>query len=161
MRPSRLCDERSTGARRGTVCTLPRLKLTHEIEIGRPPADVYAYVAEPEHLPEWQADVHAIEVESPTRFRESRTFLGRHATSSVDVLVAEPGRELTLRTSGGPVAVTVRHVFVPAGDRRTRLAVTADAEVGGALRMAARMMRGAAEQRLRKDFERLKQILEA
>lgn len=130
------------------------------IEIERPPDEVYAYLANPEHLPEWQADVHGVEVESDTRFRESRTFLGRRATSTVDILRADPGRELTLRASGGPATVTARHVLAPAGDGRTRLSVTADAEVGGALGFGARLLRGAAEHRLRADFERLKQVLE-
>lgn len=138
-----------------------RLRLSHEIEIERPPDEVYAYLADPTHLHEWQADVHGVEVESETRFRESRTLLGREATSTVDVLRAAPARELTLRASGGPATVTVRHVLEPAGVGRTRLTVTADAEVGGGLRLGARLMRRAAEHRLRDDFERLKQILEA
>ena len=92
-----------------------RLRLSHEIEIERPPDEVYAYLADPTHLHEWQADVHGVEVESETRFRESRTLFSREATSTVDVLRAAPARELTLRASGGPATVTVRHVLEPAG----------------------------------------------
>ena len=137
----------STGLIARAACPYDaRLRLSHEIEIERPPDEVYAYLADPTHLHEWQADVHGVEVESETRFRESRTLLGREATSTVDVLRAEPARELTLRASGGPATVTVRHVLEPAGagadathrhgrrggQRRAQARRQADAARGGA-----------------------------
>ena len=30
------------------------------VEIARPPADVYAYLADPTHLPDWQEDVEEV-----------------------------------------------------------------------------------------------------
>jgi carbon monoxide dehydrogenase subunit G len=55
------------------------------------------------------------------------------------------------------VSFTVRHELAPAGGG-TRLTVTAEGDVSG---FAAGLLARRAEKQIRKDFERLKEILEA
>jgi carbon monoxide dehydrogenase subunit G len=135
------------------------------VEIARPPAEVYAYLADPTHLPDWQADVE--EVRGATggplgpgaTFTEVRSFLGKRAESTLEVTAAEPGREFSLRTIAGPVQVSIRHLLEPAGDG-TRVSVEAEADAGKLVGLGGPLLRKAAERRARGDFERLKRVLE-
>jgi carbon monoxide dehydrogenase subunit G len=135
------------------------------IEIARPPAEVYAYLADPTHLREWQQDVEEVR-DAPggplavgDTFTEVRSFLGKRAESTLEATVAEPGRQLSLRTVSGPVHVTIRHLLEPAGEG-TLVRVEADADAGKLLGLGGPLLRKAAERRARGDFERLKRVLE-
>ncbi len=136
------------------------------VEIERPPAEVYAYLADPAHLPDWQGDVEEVR-DAPggplivgATFTEVRSFLGKRAVSTIETTAAEPGRELSLRTVSGPVQASIRHVLEPAGDG-TLLLLEAEAEAGKLLGLGGPLVRKAAERRARGDFQRLKHLLEA
>ena len=136
------------------------------IEIARPPAEVYVYLADPTHLPEWQQDVEEVRdapggpLAAGGAFTEVRSFLGKRAESRLEVTAAEPGSEFSLRTIAGPVQVSIRHVLEPAGDG-TLVSVEAEADAGKLLGLGGPLLRKAAERRARGDFERLKALLEA
>ena len=136
------------------------------VEIARPPADVYAYLADPTHLPEWQADVAEIRgapggaLSTGETFTEVRSFLGKRAESTLEVIAAEPGQELSLITVSGPVRVEIRHLLEPAGEG-TRLVVEAEADLGKLVGLGGPLVRRTAERRARGDFRRLKALLEA
>jgi carbon monoxide dehydrogenase subunit G len=133
----------------------------HELEIERPPDDVYAFLSDPENLPRWQSEVLEVRRESDTRFREVRTFVGRRIESTLEVTAAEQGREFSLRSASGPVRFSVRHLLEPAGEGRTRLRVVGETGgAGGLFKLGGRLLRRAAERRFHEDFARLKHILE-
>ena len=136
------------------------------VEIARPPAEVYAYLADPTHLGEWQADVEEVRdapggpLAAGATFTEVRTFLGKRVESTLEAVVAEPGRELTLRTISGPVRVSIEHLLEPS-EHGTALRVVGEADPGRLLGLGAPLVRRAATRRARADFERLKAVLEA
>ena len=136
------------------------------VEIARPPADVYAYLADPTHLPDWQEDVEEVRgapggpLAAGASFTEVRSFLGKRAESTLEATVAEPGKELSLATVSGPVRVSIRHRLEPAGDG-TLVLVEAEADAGKLLGLGGPLLRKAAERRARGDFDRLKAVLEA
>jgi carbon monoxide dehydrogenase subunit G len=137
------------------------VKYEHEIEIERAPEDVYAFIADPENLPQWQHEVLEVRSESETRFTEVRTFVGRRVESTIDVTTAEPARELTLRSAAGPVRFSVRHLLEPAGEGKTRVRVVGESEgAGGLFKIGGRLLGRAVERRVREDFDRLKELLE-
>lgn len=134
----------------------------HELEIERPPNDVYAFLSDPENLPHWQSEVLEVRRESDSRFREVRTFVGRRIESILEVTAAEPGREFSLRSASGPVRFSVRHLLEPAGEGRTRLRVVGEAEgAGGLFKLGGPLLRRAAQRRFHEDFARLKALLES
>ena len=113
------------------------------VEIARPPAEVYAYLADPAHLHDWQEDVEEVRdapggpLPAGATFTEVRSFLGKRAESTLEVTTAEPGRELSLRTVSGPVQVSIRHLLEPAGDgtlvlrrRRRQTSASSSASAG-------------------------------
>ena len=141
------------------------MKYELAVEIARPSAEVYAYLADPTHLPEWQEDVEEVRdapggpMPAGGRFTEVRSFLGKRVESTLEVTTAEPGGELSLRTVTGPVRASIRHHLEPAGDG-TRVRVVAEADPGKLLGLGGPLVRRAAERRARVDFERLRTVLE-
>ncbi len=131
-----------------------RAELT--IEIARTPEDVFAYLTDVSNLPAWQAGVKSA-TQRDGRIEESRSLLGREFDTTLEILEREEPRVFALRALDGPVPFTVRHELEPA-DGGTRLTVTAEGDVPG---FAAGLLARGAERQFRKDFERLKQILES
>ena len=132
-----------------------RAELT--IEIARPPEEVFAYLTDVSHVPEWQAGVKSAELRDG-RIKESRSLFGRELHTTLEIVEQEEPTLFTLRALDSPVPFTVRHVLEPAADGGTRLTVTADGDVPG---FAAALLAPRAEKHFRKDFDRLKQILES
>jgi carbon monoxide dehydrogenase subunit G len=141
-----------------------RAELT--IEMARRPADVFAYLVDVANLPAWQSGVHGAEIVgggepcAGARIAESRHLLGRELHTTLEIVEYDAPRLFALRALDGPVPFTVRHELEPAG-AGTRLRVVGEGEVGFLPGFAAGMMARRAEKQFRKDFERLKQILEA
>ena len=84
-----------------------------EVTIARPVEDVFAYVSDVTHLPEWQESaVAAGWIEPGKRFRERRSFLGRTAELELEVTACEPNRRFDVKSASGPVRFEIRHAFV-------------------------------------------------
>jgi carbon monoxide dehydrogenase subunit G len=130
-----------------------RAELT--IEIARTPKDVFAYLTDVSNLPAWQSGVKSATLRDG-RVEESRSLLGRELHTTLEIVEQQAPRLFTLRALNSPVPFTVRHELAPA-ERGTRLTVTAEGDVPG---FAAGLLARHAEKQFRKDFERLKQILE-
>jgi carbon monoxide dehydrogenase subunit G len=131
-----------------------RAELT--IEIARTPESVFSYLTDVSNLPAWQTGVKSATMRDG-RIEESRSLFGREFNSTLEIVEQDEPSLFTLRTLDGPVQLTVRHELEPAGDG-TRLTVTVDGAVPG---FAAGLLARGAERQFRKDFERLKRILES
>ena len=131
-----------------------RAELT--IEIARTPEDVFSYLTDVSNLPTWQTGVRSAELRNG-RIEESRSLLGRELNTTLEVVEQEEPRLFTLRALDGPVRFTVRHEL-EAAEEGTQLTVTAEGDVPG---FAAGLLARGAERQFRKDFERLKRILES
>ena len=131
-----------------------RAELT--IEIARAPEEVFAYLTDVSNLPAWQAGVQSATLRDG-RIEESRSLLGRQLQTTLEIVEHEEPRLFTLHALDSPVPFTVRHELEPAAGG-TLLTVTAEGDVPG---FAAGLLARAAEKQIRKDFERLKQILES
>jgi len=130
-----------------------RAELT--IEIARTPEDVFAYLTDVANLPKWQSGVRAA-VQSGDRIDETRSFLGREIHTTLEILESEPPRVFALKALDGPVRFTVTHELEPAGSG-TRLTVVAEGDLPG---FASGIVAQQAKRQFRKDFARLKEILE-
>ena len=130
-----------------------RAELT--IEIARTPEDVFAYLTDVSNLPDWQSGVKSA-TQRDGKIEESRSMFGRELHTTFEIAEHEEPRLYTLSALDSPVPFTVRHELEPAGSG-TRLTVTAEGDVPG---FAAGLLAKRAEKQIRKDFERLKEILE-
>jgi carbon monoxide dehydrogenase subunit G len=131
-----------------------RAELT--IEIARTPEDVFSYLTDVSNLPAWQTGVKTASLRDG-RIEESRSLFGKEIETTLEIVEQDEARLFVLRTLDGPLRFTVRHELESA-DGGTRLTVRAEGEVPG---FAAGLLARGAEKQFRKDFERLKQILES
>jgi carbon monoxide dehydrogenase subunit G len=127
------------------------------IDIARTPEDVFAYLTDVANLPAWQTGVKSA-TEHDGRIEESRSLFGKEVDTTFEIAEREEPRLFTLRALDGPLRLTVRHELEPA-DGETRLKVTAEGDVPGGF--AAGLLAKGAEKQFRKDFARLKEILES
>ena len=131
-----------------------RAELTIEIE--RKPEDVFAYLSDVSNLPAWQTGVKSA-TQHDGRVEESRSIFGRELNTTLEIVDQEEPRLFTLRALDSPVPFMVRHELEPADGGGTRLRVVADGDVPG---FASGLVAQRAKRQFRRDFERLKQILE-
>ena len=140
------------------------VRIELQLEIARPPEEVFRALTDLERLPEWQASAVESRSDGPlgegSRVHERRKLMGREIESELEVTACEPGRRLTLRALDGPVRFTVDHELSENGGS-TSLRVVAVGKPTGALRFAGPMVKRQAEHELRGDFQRLKEQLEA
>ncbi len=142
------------------------MRVEESVEISRPVEEVFAYVANPENLPEWSG--LAIEVkDAPGALREGDTFtavgkfLGRRFETPYERTSSEPPRRYTDRAAGGPIPDqewTYTFEEVPAGTRLTR---AVEGEPGGFFKLADPLIERALKRQVRTDLETLKDLLEA
>jgi uncharacterized protein YndB with AHSA1/START domain len=139
------------------------MRVEHTVEIARPADEVFALLSDVSRVPEWQASAVESRADGPlaegVRIHERRRFLGHEAETELEVSDFEQGRRLTLETLRGPVKLSIDHVLEETNGR-TALHVTAEGRPHGLLRFAAPAVTARARQELRRDFERLKAILE-
>jgi uncharacterized protein YndB with AHSA1/START domain len=142
-----------------------RIELTFEIE--RPVEEVFAYVTDPEKLPEWQPTTLAVtkETDGPmgkgTRLREVRRGpLGKRVESLVEVSEYEPNRRFGLRILSGPLPIDGHHEFEPT-EAGTRLVFVAEGQPGGPMRILSPLLARVLRRQFASYYVRLKTILEA
>ena len=139
------------------------MRVHHTVQIARPAREVFDALTDVERVPEWQASAVESHADGPlaegVRIHERRHFLGHDEETELEVTAFEPDRRLALRTLKGPVKLEIDHVLEER-DGRTELRVTAEGKPHGLLRLAGPAVTAKARQELRRDFERLKAILE-
>jgi uncharacterized membrane protein len=131
-----------------------------EVRIDRPVAEVFAYLTDVRNVPQWQESaVSADWIDEGRRFREKRHFMGRTAELELEVTALEPQRRFDVRAVKAPVKFEIRH-SLEGLDGGTLVSVHGEAKLSGALRFAAGMAKKQAEGQFRRDFQRMKAILE-
>jgi carbon monoxide dehydrogenase subunit G len=135
-----------------------RAELT--VDIARTPEDVFDYLTDVANLPSWQSGVHSA-VREGDRIHESRHMLGRELLTTLAVDEEERPRVFAIRALDSPVPFSVRHTLEPDGTGGTRLSVVGEGDAGMLPGFAAGIMARRAEKQFRKDFDRLKRLLEA
>ncbi len=134
-----------------------RAELT--IEIARTPEAVFDYLTDVSNLPSWQSGVHAARREGD-RIHESRHMLGRELATTLAIEAEERPAIFAIRALDSPVPFTVRHGLGPNGAGGTRVHVLGGGGAGMLPGFAAGIMARRAEKQFRRDFERLKRVLE-
>ena len=140
------------------------MRFTVEIEIDRPPEDVFAALTAIDRLPEWQASAISAAAEGPlgkgTRIRETRRLMGREYHVVHEVTAFDPPHRFDVEAVEGPMPLSVSHTLEPSGGG-TLLEVVGEGKPRGVLRFAAAGIAKTAEAEFRRDFEKLKERLEA
>jgi uncharacterized protein YndB with AHSA1/START domain len=133
------------------------------IHITRPVEEVFAYIDDLSHLPEWIDIIDdSVASESTTRIGTQVTnridLLGRHFRNVLEVVEREPNRRLSLQATQ-PFDVTGTFV-VEAEDGGTRFTVLLDAQPAAFFRVGEPILAGVGRRRFSGHLRRLKGRLE-
>ena len=127
------------------------LRIEDTIDVQRPPEDVFAFLTDPERLPEWQTSTVEVRrersgpLEVGERFKEVHAAMGRKLESTVEVAESSPPSAFALKILDGPMPLDGRWTFEPAGGG-TRVHFVGEANASGPKKLArpllARQFRG-------------------
>ncbi len=137
-----------------------------EVEIDRPCAEVAAYVAEPDHAPEWYVNIKSVEWKSPkplaagARVAFVAHFLGKRLAYTYEIADFVPGSHLVMRTAEGPFPMETSYKWESTATGKTRMTLRNRGEPRGFSRLMAPVMASAMRRANEKDLKRLKSLLE-
>ncbi len=143
------------------------MRVEESVEINRPVEEVYQYVADPEHLPEWAGIIQEVQKEAPgpltegTRFTTVAKFLGRRFETPFEVTAHESPRLHSHKSTGGPIPQEVTLTFEETQGGGTRFTQVLEGEPGRFFRLAGPLLERAGRRQFRTDLENLKDLLEA
>jgi uncharacterized protein YndB with AHSA1/START domain len=120
-----------------------RVNESNEVVVGRPAAEVFAFLADPENDPRWRPgvlDIARVDGDG-ARYRQGvRGPGGRRVDADIEVTAREPERLIAFRTIARPARPEGRYELRPAG-AGTRVRFALEAELRGVKRLMAPMVR--------------------
>ncbi len=139
------------------------------IEIARPPGEVFAYVADPSRLPEWQESVVSARVEGggpPAEGSKATTIrrIGpREQTMTMEMTSISPPTNWAIRGIDGPVRAIVNGTVESVDDGpRSRVTIELDFEGHGLGKLLVPLVvRRQAQKELPNNLQILKERLES
>lgn len=142
--------------------------ITAAIEIARPPADVFAYVTDAAHMPEWQQGCLSGELDGPSthvgsRCTTVRRIGGGERPVTTEITEYDPPRHWADRGIDGPVRALVGVSVEPLADgARSRVTIVLDfAGHGIGKLLVPLVVRRQAAREMPANMSRLKARLEA
>ena len=136
-----------------------------DIIINRPPEIVARYASDPDHVPDWYANIKSVEWQTQrpltvgSRIAFVAYFLGRRMAYTYEIIELSPSR-LVMRTSEGPFPMETSYTWERVEDGRTRMTLRNRGVPTGFSRWAAPFMKMAIRRANQKDLGLLKTRLE-
>ncbi|MEL7156942.1 MAG: SRPBCC family protein [Actinomycetota bacterium] len=142
------------------------IEVQAEIDIDRPPAEVFAFLADMSNNPRWQKGMRrCIWTSDPplrlgSTYNQEASFLGRRILSSFEVVEFSDGERIRIRTTGGTMPIDVTRTVEPGADGGSTVRAVVRGEPGGVFRLAGPIMRALVGSSVRRDYRQLKGLLE-
>lgn len=137
--------------------------IKESIDISRRPEDVFSYVADPSHLPEWQENAVSVRPvgDAPlavgSRVVVTRRIGRRDIPMTSEVTELDPPRTWRVDGIDGPIRGHVKGTIEPLGDgERSRLTLSLDFETHGIGKVLVPLV---VRPRVRKEMPRNEQTL--
>ena len=157
----------SCGSRCPGVCEFMKpVDVTTTIDISRPRQMVAAYVADPDHAPDWYANIDQVtwETEKPlvigTRLAFVAGFLGRRLSYTYEVTDFVPEERLVMATAAGSFPMETTYTWTELPGQRTHMTLRNRGTPSGFAGVTAPVMAAAIRRANRKDLAALKSLLE-
>ena len=141
------------------------MRVEKRIEIDRPIDEVFAYVADVNHLPEWAGTTIEVKgapagpLQDGGTFTDVGIFLGRRIETPFRATVEAP-RRLVYRSTGGLLPHDWTYTFEPVGDR-TRMTLAVEGQPGRFFKLATPLVGRALSRQLSRDLASLKRVIES
>jgi len=143
-----------------------QVDVSTDIVIDRPAETVVDYASDPDHVPDWYANIKAVEWQTQRPLRiGSRIafvahFLGRRMAYTYEIMELSPSR-LVMRTTEGPFPMETSYTWERIDSGRTRMTLRNRGIPTGFSRWVAPFMKLAIRRANKKDLVLLKERLEA
>jgi carbon monoxide dehydrogenase subunit G len=142
------------------------MRITSDLEVRRPAAEVFRFIADAENNPRWQNGMRSCRwtTAPPIRigavYEQRASFLGREIASTFEVIAFEPDRSITIRTIASTFPIEVTRSVAPLDPARCRVSADVRGDPAGVFRVAAPVLRRMVQRSVRADYRRLKALLE-
>ena len=132
------------------------IRFDNEIDVARPVDEVYSYLADLEHTPDWNWAIASTQKITPgpvgigTRYRQTRS-VPRPAVESIQITGLEPGRSVGVTGMLGPFRARLSYELEPspAGTRlRNRVELSSPAALGPVGGLLGRQVRASVSENL-------------
>jgi uncharacterized protein YndB with AHSA1/START domain len=134
------------------------------VEVARPRAEVFGYVADARRLPEWNSAVTSVVPLGDTsgvagRYLMQRLLPTGPASNELEVVASGAPHELTIRTTTGPTPFTYRYEFTASG-ARTLVRLRAEVSLGAVASALGPLAARAIKRGVDANFATLQDIVE-
>ena len=142
------------------------MHVTSDLEVHRPAAEVFGFVADAENNPRWQQGMRSCRWTTPppigvgSVYEQHASFLGREITSTFEVVRFEPHRLITIRTIASTFPIEVTRSVTALDAERCRVSADVRGEPAGVFRIAMPLLRRMVQRSVRTDYRRLRALLE-
>ena len=142
------------------------IEVTARTEIDRAPQVVFDFLADMSNNPRWQKGMQECRWTSDPPLQLGSTydqvarFLGREIVSSFVVTEFASGHRIRIQTTSGTMPIDVMREVVAVADGRSSVSATVTGDPTGVFRLAAPLMRLMVSRSVRRDYRRLKELLE-
>lgn len=140
------------------------IRFSNTIEIGRPPGDVFAYLADLEHTPEWNSAITSTRNITPgpvvlgSRFRQTRS-VPRPAVEMLEITRLDPDRRIEI--VGDLASFPARLTYeLSSGPRGTTLTNSVELEPPGPLGLLGGLFTGRVQASVAENLGVLRTLLE-
>ena len=140
------------------------IRFANTVDIAREPADVFAYLADPVHTPEWNWAITSAQKVTPgtvgvgTRYRLTRS-VPQPGVETLEITAFEPLLRVDLAGRLGPFDAQLSYEVAPI-DGGTRLTNTAELEAAGPLGLVGDLFGGRVRSSVAENLGVLKALLE-
>jgi uncharacterized membrane protein len=141
--------------------------VTVQVEISRPPAVIWEYLANAEHNPEWLRNMSSCRwitdppIRLGSRYEQVARFLGKDVRTTFEVTALRAERLITISSlPGSSFPLTITRQLEPVDERRCRVTEVAGGDPGGFYRLAGPPMRVLVRRNIARAYENLKRLLE-
>lgn len=137
-----------------------------KIRIECPLDIVSSYAANPDHAPEWYANIQSVEWRTPkplavgSQIAFTAQFLGRHLEYVYQIIEYTPGEKLVMRNVDGPFPMETIYAWEAIDGHSTLMTLRNKGNPTGFSRIFAPFMSLAIKSANTKDLQKLKHILE-
>lgn len=142
------------------------IEVSTSIDIERPADDVFAFVSEFPNNPKWQRGQESCTWTSEAPLRVGSTydqrarFLGKEMVNSFEVVELDRGRRVKFTSTSGTFPITVTRTVEPLGPTRARFTEHVVGDSQGFFRIAEPVLKLLVRRSIKRDFPRLRALLE-
>jgi carbon monoxide dehydrogenase subunit G len=133
--------------------------------IDKPVKNVFAFVADPNNMPKWNAAVVSLQQITPgvvgvgTKFKSAGELMGRRIEGEMQVTAYEPDTKCGFRVNAGPMQVNLTITLKTVGTG-TKVSLNAQGNPAGFFKLAEPVMAGRVKALMEENLARLKSVLE-